>query len=127
MAHDESQLVTADHPMTLQQEPVGAADLSARNSDLILRALHQLQRQQQEQTRLLRQLMQDVAQLQQSQTQQETTVTKLDRRMRRARLWRLTWFVLRWVAYLAVVGSVIYLIGWERIVEVWQRLVWLLT
>lgn len=103
------------------------AEGNSRNPDPLFRTLVLLQRQQREQTQLLRQLLQEIELLKNTQEQQSTTVIKLDRRLRRARIWRLSWFIIRWTLFAAGLASVVYLIGIERIVNFWERLLWLLT
>lgn len=97
------------------------------DGDLVLRMLVLLQRQQLDQLRILRQLLQEVETLKQAQNQQGSTVEKLDRRLKRARLLHASWLFIRWALFIAVTGAIIYLIGPEQILAVWQRIVWLLT
>lgn len=95
--------------------------------DPLLRTLATLQRQQREQTHLLRQLLAEVALLKAAQSQQSSTVTKLDRRMRWARVWRLSWLLIRIVLFVGIIWFFVYLIGVEQIQAMWARLVWLFT
>lgn len=98
-----------------------------RDLDQIVRILAMLQRQQSEQTHLLRQVLQEIETLKSTQQKQGTTVTKLDRRMHRARLWRLSWLLARIAFFVTIISLIVYLIGVQQIIALWERLVWLLT
>lgn len=98
-----------------------------RDLDQLVRILATLQRQQSEQIHLLRQVLQEMEALKSTQQKQGTTVTKLDRRMHRARLWRLSWLLARVVFFVAIISLIVYLIGVQQIIALWERLVWLLT
>ncbi len=119
--HSAGKSTAADSGQFLQNEA------TAQDLDPVLRTLVLLQRQQREQTVLLRQLLAEIETLKQNQSQQSATVTKLDRRIARARLWRVSWLVIRWSLFIVLFGSIIYFVGVERILNYWARLVWLLT
>lgn len=117
---------SAKNPIGKSKERVTAEENSL-DTDPILRTLLILQRQQREQTQLLRQLLQEFELLKHTQEQQSTTVLKLDRRLQRARIWRLSWFIIRWSLVAAGLASIVYLIGVEQMINFWERLLWLLT
>ncbi len=125
--HRPNTHVAATENRMVEPEELVAAAGNNRDTDPVLRTLVILQRQQREQTQLLRHLLQEIELLKNTQDQQSTTVTKLDRRLRRARIWRLGWLLIRWLLFVAGLGSILYFIGVERIATFWERLIWLLT